>query len=132
MKRIKGRIIATGEAEGAAIVCQLPLSLTYVDGDGVIVDQTSDIFGQNIQGRILVLPGLKGSALQEWSLAALQQQGLVPKGIIAKEADTRMVVASVFCEIPTVDKLDEDPLEAIRTGDLVRINANEGMVEILN
>lgn len=129
---IKGRVIAVGEAEGEALVSQGSLSLTYIDQDGVVVDHTSDLFQQNIRGKILVLPGLKGSALQEWSLVALKQQGLVPKGIIAVEADTRMVVASVFCEIPTVDKLDQDPLKVISTGDRVRINANEGIVEILN
>jgi hypothetical protein len=132
MKTLKGRVIAAGDAEGEALVSQGALSLTYVDQNGAVVDHTSDLFQKNIQGKILVLPGLKGSALQEWSLVSLKQQGLVPKAIVAVEADTRMVVASVFCEIPTIDKLDQDPLKAIRTGDMVRVNANEGVVEILD
>lgn len=131
VKSMKGRVIAAGEAQAEAIVSRMPLSLTYIDSTGAVVDHTSDLFGQNIRGKILVLPVLKGSALQEWSLVALKQQGLVPKGIVTVEADTRLVVASVFCEIPTIDKLDQDPLKAIRSGDLVRVNANEGVVEVL-
>ena len=127
---IKGRTIMKGNAQAEAIVSTAPLSLAYVDSKGTILDTTHYLYGQMIKDKILVLPSLKGSATQELALAGLVQTGRAPKGIIALEADTRLITAALFCEIPVMDKLEKNPLEAISTGDLVRINADEGIVEV--
>ena len=36
-----------------------------------------------------------------------------------------------MANIPMVDKLDKDPLQVIETGDHVKLNADEGMVEVV-
>lgn len=127
---IKGRTIMKGNVQAEAIVSTAPLSLAYVDSKGAVLDTTHYLYGQMIKDKILVLPSLKGSATQELALAGLVQTGRAPKGIIALEADTRLITAALFCEIPVMDKLEKNPLEAISTGDLVRINADEGIVEV--
>ncbi len=127
---IKGRTIMKGDVQAEAIVAKTPLSFLYVDSTGGVLDKTQDLYGQVIKDKILVVPTLKGSSMQELSLAALVQSGRAPKGIIALEADTRLITAALFCEIPTMDKLEKNPLEAISTGDLVRINADKGIVEV--
>ena len=120
-----------GDVQAEAIVTRTPLSFTYVDPDtGTVADTTHELYGQTIKDKILVLPALKGSAHQPFTLYQLVQNGIAPKGLIAVEADTRLIGAAIFCEIPLVDKLEKDPLEAISTGDIVHLNADKGIVEI--
>ena len=120
-----------GDVQAEAIVSKAPLSLTYVDPDtGAITDTTQELHGQSIKGKILVLPTLKGSAQQPFSLYVLVQNGVAPKGLIALKADTRLMAAAMYCDIPLMDELEKNPLEAISTGDLVRLNANKEIVEV--
>lgn len=127
---IRGRTIMKGDVKAEAIVSTAPLSFAYVDSTGAIRDRTHYLYGQVIKDKILVLPALKGSATQDLALAGLLQTGRAPKGIIALEADGRLLAAAMFCEIPAMDKLEINPLEEIKTGDIVRINANLGIVEV--
>ena len=128
---IKGRSITGGDVQAEAIVTGRPVSFTYIDPEtGKVVDTTHDLYGQSIKDKILVLPELKGSAMQPFSLFNLVQNGIAPKGLIAVDADTRLIAAAMYCGIPLVDRLEENPLEVISTGDLVRLNASEGVVEI--
>ena len=127
---IKGRTIMKGDVQAEAIVTRTPLSFSYIDDAAAVLDSTHDLYGQIIKDKILVIPTLKGSAMQELALAALVQSGRAPKGIVASEADSRLIAAALFCEIPTMDRLEKNPLEVINTGDLVRINADNGIVEV--
>ena len=128
---IKGRTIMKGDVQAEAIVTRTPLSFTYIDPDtGAVADTTHELYGQSIKGKILVLPALKGSAQQPFSLYQLAQNGIVPKGLIALDADTRLIASAIFCEIPLMDKLEKNPLEAISTGDLIRLNADKGIVDV--
>ena len=128
---IKGRAITGGDVQAEAIVTGRPVSFTYIDPEtGKVVDTTHDLYGQSIKDKILVLPELKGSAMQPFSLFNLVQNGIAPKGLIAVDADTRLIAAAMYCGIPLVDRLEENPLEVISTGDLVRLNASEGVVEV--
>jgi len=119
-----------GNVEAEALVSQEPLSLGYIDENGAIADRMHYLSGEVIKDRILVLPGLKGSAMQELNLVDLLRNRRAPKGIIALEADTRLLTAALFSEIPTMDKLETNPLEVIKTGDIVHMNADKGFVEI--
>ncbi|MCP4754819.1 MAG: DUF126 domain-containing protein [Proteobacteria bacterium] len=128
--RIKGRVIMNGDVEAESLVSREPISLSYIDENGFIVDRTHHLNGQVIKNKILVFPALKGSAYQELNAADLARNGLAPKGMIALDADTRLLTSALFSEIPTMDQLEADPLEAINTGDIVRLNADEGFIEI--
>jgi len=119
-----------GDVKAEALVSQEPLSLSYVDENGVISDHTHHLHGKVVKNKILLAPALKGSAYQDLSLADLVKNGRAPKGIIVLEADTRLLTAALFCELPTMDRLETNPLEAVSTGDLIRLNASEGFVEI--
>ncbi len=128
---IKGRTIMKGDVRAEAVVTRTPLSFTYIDPDtGNVADTTHELYGQTIKGKILVLPSLKGSAHQPFTLYQLVKSGIAPRGMVAVEADSRLIASAIFCEIPLMDRLEKDPLEAIKTGDLVRINTGGGVVEI--
>jgi len=43
-----------------------------------------------------------------------------------------LATGCVISDIPLVDKLDQDPLKVIKNGMRVRVNADEGTVEILD
>lgn len=130
IQTMKGRTIVKGNVEAEALVAKIPLSLAYIDHTGAILDSTHELYGQTIKDKILVVSGLKGSSMQELALAALVQRGIAPRGIITLDADTRLITAALFCEIPLMDKLEKNPLEAITTGDFVRMNADKEIVEI--
>ena len=119
-----------GNVEAESLVSKEPLSLSYIDENGAIADWTHHLNGQVIKNKILVLPALKGSAYQELNAADLVRNGRAPKGIIAIEADTRLLTSALFSEIPTMDKLETNPLEVINTGDIVHLNADKGFIEI--
>lgn len=128
---IKGRVIMKGDVEAEAIVTKSPISFTYIDPEtGTVVDKTQELCGQTIKDKILVLPRLKGSAMQPFSLYQLVRNGIAPKGLIALDADSRLIAAAIYCEIPLMDKLESNPLEVISTGNLVRVNADKGTVEV--
>ena len=38
--------------------------------------------------------------------------------------------ASIVLDLPTVDGLDQNPLEVIETGDWVKVDAENGIVEV--
>lgn len=128
---IKGRAVMRGDVQAEAIVTKEPLSFTYIDPDtGTVIDTTHMLHGQNIKDKILILPMIKGSAMQPFSLYQLVKKRVAPKGLIALEADVRLMVAAIYCEIPLIDKLEKNPLEIISTGDLVHLNGDKGMIEV--
>ena len=50
--------------------------------------------------------------------------------MIVKDVETVLIVSAVLAKVPLVDRLEEDPFEAIHTGDLVRVDAEKGMVTV--
>lgn len=80
---------------------------------------------------MLIFPsGKASSVVQIDGLYKLVTNNLAPKAMIAKDVDTVLVVAAFIGRIPLVDKLEKDPFAAIRTGDNVRVNADEDTVTI--
>jgi predicted aconitase with swiveling domain len=63
-------------------------------------------------------------------LFKLVKNGLAPKAMIVKDVETVLVVTAFIAQVPLVDRLERDPLEAISTGDLVKVDANKGTVTI--
>ncbi len=57
--------------------------------------------------------------------------GNSPAAIICIEAESIIASAAITAGIPMVDRLDKNPLEVIRTGDYVKVDATAGVVEIV-
>jgi len=132
MIKLKAKPVTSGVAEGEAVVSRMAISFTGgMDPDtGVIREPGHDLEGQNIAGKILVFPTGKGSTTGSWQFYAAYKRGNAPKGIINVNAEGVVAVSAIITGIPMVHQPDEDPLEQIETGDFVRINADEGFVEI--
>ncbi len=125
---MKGRKIFGGKAEGEALVSKEGISFYGgVDPDtGVVTEKGHPLEGENVSGKVLVFPVGKGSTVGSYTIYRLKKNGKAPLAIINKECETVVAVGAIISEIPCVDQID---IEKIKTGDKLRINADEGIVE---
>jgi predicted aconitase with swiveling domain len=130
--KIKGKSVTGGMAEGDAIVTRMPISFTggMDPNSGIIREPDHELEGQSVAGKILVFPAGKGSTTGSWQFYATYKRGNAPKGIINVKAEGVVAVSAIITGTPMMHQLEDDPLECISTGDFVRINADEGYVEV--
>ena len=130
---LKGRCAVGGKVEGEALVC--PESIQgwagLDDKTGVIIEKGHSQEGRNIDGKILILPCSKGSNGWSCHFHSAKRAGSCPAGMLVSKMDSRVGVTAVVLDVPTVvDFISDDPCEVIHTGDLVRIDADNGLVEV--
>jgi predicted aconitase with swiveling domain len=132
MMKIKGKSVTKGMTEGDAIVTRMPISFTggMDPNSGIIREPNHELEGQSVAGKILVFPAGKGSTTGSWQFYATYKRGNAPKGIINVKAEGVVAVSAIITGTPMMHQLENDPLECISTGDFVRINADEGYVEV--
>ena len=132
MIKMKAKPVTAGIVEGEAIVSRMPISFTGgMDPEtGIIREPGHDLEGESVAGRILVFPTGKGSTTGSWQFYAAFKRGNAPKGIINGRAEGVVAVSAIITNTPMVHELEEDPCKCIEDGDFVRINADEGYVEI--
>jgi predicted aconitase with swiveling domain len=130
---LKGRKVIGGVAEGEAVVTKEPVSfLGGVNPDkGMVVERGHELEGKSITGKIFVFPHGKGSTAGPYIIYAMAKRKTAPAGMINVEAEPIIAVGAAMGNIPLVDRLDKNPLEAIATGDRVRIDGDQGVVEII-
>lgn len=129
---LKGHKVSRGKTEGEALVSNEPISfLGGVDSEtGLIVEKSHALKGISITGKILVFPVGKGSTLGSYRLYEMARNKTHPKGIINLRADPVVAVGAIISNIPMVDKLDGNPLDLIKTGDYVELDADNGIIKI--
>jgi predicted aconitase with swiveling domain len=130
---LKGRKVIGGVAEGEAVVTKEPVSfLGGVNPDkGMVVERGHELEGKSITGKIFVFPHGKGSTAGPYIIYAMAKRKTAPAAMINVEAEPIIAVGAAMGNIPLVDRLDKNPLEAIATGDRVRIDGERGVVEII-
>lgn len=133
-KKKQGRSICPGLVEGQALVTRQGVSfLGGVDHEtGVVTEVDHELHGQSLAGKVLILPALKGSAGGMWIIIRLARAGLGPRAIVVDRADTILVGAVIMGEIPTIDSLEAEVLDLVKTGDRVRVDGAMGTLELLN
>ncbi len=129
---LRGRKIIGGLAEGEAVVTRQPISfLGGVNPDkGIVVERGHELEGQNITGKIFIFPHGKGSTAGPYIIYAMAKRKTAPSGMINLEAEPIIAVGAAMGNIPLVDRLDKNPLEVISTGDRVKIDGEQGTVEV--
>lgn len=129
---LKGHKVAKGKAEGEAVVSHESISfMGGVDPEtGVVVEKNHQLEGISITGKILVFPLEKGSTGGSGGLFELASCKTQPKGIINLRADPIIAMGAIISDIPMVDRLDGNPLELIKTGDYVELDADQGIVKV--
>lgn len=129
---LKGRKVVGGVAEGEAMVTSETISgWGGIDPmTGTIIETRHELCGQSFKDKVLVFRGAKGSS--GWSAAfhMARLSGSAPKAVIFVEMTTKAALGVVVMRTPTVTDLDQDPLEVIATGDWVKVDGDNGVVEV--
>ena len=125
---MKGRTIYPGNVEGKAIVSKEPIGFYGgIDAKtGLVIEKGHELEGQNVKDMILVFPYGKGSTVGSYVIYGLKKNGVAPKAIINKETETIVATGVILAGIPCVDGIE---IEQIKTGDELKVNADEGIVE---
>jgi len=127
--KLQGRTIFAGRAEGEALVTRMGISFFGgVDPEsGVVVERGHELEGQSIAGKVLVFPTGKGSTVGSYTLYRLKKAGLAPAAIVNADCETITAVGCIIAEIPCVDQVE---IALIRTGQPVRVNGEQGIIEL--
>ena len=126
---LEGRKIVEGQAEGEAIVTSEPLSFmgSVNPKTGYIIEKGHELEGQCLKGKIFVFPATKGSTGGSYMLYDVVKNGVGPLGIINAVAESVCVIGAIVSDLPMVDQVD---IGKIASGDHIRLNATEGLVEV--
>jgi predicted aconitase with swiveling domain len=129
---LKGHKVSKGKAKGEALVSNSPIS--FMGGvnpeTGYVVEKGHELEGQSVTDKILVFPTGKGSTAGSYQLYELTIWGKGPKAIVNVRADSIVVVGAILGNIPMVDRLDHNPTKVISTGDIVEVDADQGVVRV--
>lgn len=130
---LQGRGITPGVAEGIALVSHEPIGFNFgVDAlSGILQEKGHELEGKCLKDTILIFPHGKGSTGGSFVMYSICQEGNGPRAIINVACEGIIAVGGIMAGIPIVDKLEKDPLVVIQTGDYVRVNGTDGIVEIL-
>ncbi len=132
-KIIKCRKISKGVAEGEIILTKDPLS--FLGGvnpdDGVVIDSKHELYGKYIGGKILIIPSGKGSTVGSYVLYQMAKNKTAPLAIIALEAEPIIATGAIMAGIPMVDRPELPILDLLHDGEMVKVDANSGFIEIL-
>lgn len=118
-----------GGAEGRALVFSQPLSFWGgIDAEtGDITDHSHPGLGQNVAGKILVMPSGRGSSSSSSVLAEAIRKGTAPAGILLERPDPILAVGAIVAEflygihMPLV----VCEIDGIATGDRIAIGSGE-------
>jgi hypothetical protein len=129
---IKGRPISKGYAEGEALVCHQPIGFNFgIDVDnGTITEHGHELLNKSIKDKILVFPHGKGSTGGSYVVYQLAKCKSGPRAMINVTTETIIAVGAIMGGIPVIDSLELNPLETIKTGDYVKVDAIHGSVEV--
>jgi len=135
MKRIilYGRKVVGGYAEGEAIVTRDTISgwggMNPLEG--TIIERRHELRGQSFKGKVLVFPAAKGSSGWSNAFHVTRLAGTAPKALIINHITSKSALGAVVMHIPTVTDLNQNPLDVITSGDWVKINADNGTIEVI-
>jgi len=131
---LKGMPVVEGIAEGEALVTNGSVTFfgTMDFSTGTVISPPDhELKGKSVAGKILVFSSEVGSTAEPLGYYLLKRAGTAPKAIVCTTPGQMPVVCSIIGNTPFVYKLDKDPVEYIKTGDLVKVDGNAGVVEVI-
>src|SRR5262245_1376392 len=129
---LKGRKVVGGVAEGEAMVTRDTISgWGGIDHrTGTIVEMRHEMRGKSFKDKVLVFPGAKGSSGWSHYFHMTRLAGVAPKAMVFNTMTTKVALGAVVTRAPAVTDLDQDPLGIIEDGDWVRVDGDNGIVEV--
>ena len=120
---LQAHVLVGGQGEGEALVLPEPLSfwggLDPQTGD--IIDQRHPSLGENVAGRVLVLPIGRGSSSASSILLEAVRMGTAPAAIITAETDAILalgtaVAREMYADAPPVVVLKQPAYDRLKNG----------------
>ena len=132
-KKFKCHKISEGGIEAQAIVSKDNIMFYLVNPEtGVIIEKAHDLEGKRIANKVLIFPGGKGSSVvQADGLYQLKMRKNMPAAMVIEYPETVLVSSAIIMEVPMVDKVDPEFYKEVKNGDIIRIDANNQVIEIL-
>jgi predicted aconitase with swiveling domain len=130
---LRGRGIVPGVVEAEALVTHDPISgFGGIDvATGTVIEPRHELFGVCFTGKVLVFPGAKGSSGWSGFFQSTRLMGTAPAAMVFNIVTTKAVLGAIVTRIPTVVEAAPDPLDVIRTGDLIRVDGDTGIVSVV-
>lgn len=124
--------ISKGVTSGEALVSRDDICFYLTDPEtGVVIEKGHSLEGKSVSGKVLIFPGGKGSSVvQADGLYQLMMRGNAPKAMVIKNPDTVLVATAIIMEVPLVDRVGEGFYAAVRDGDRVEVDAQEGRLTV--
>lgn len=138
MRKIRCRTVFKGVAEAEALVTKQPLCIydSLDPKSGLIVNRRHELYGKEVSGKILIFPYGIGSTTSSATILEASRCNKAPSAIINLETEPIIAVGAILAKklygriIPIVDKPETNPIEMIETGDLVKVDADAGLIEL--
>ena len=129
---LRGRKVIGGYSEGEALVSRMPLmGWGNVDSEhGCTVERNHPLYEVPFKGKVLVFTEPRGSG-GFVGYGRSRVFGTNPVAFLYREGNNLTVFAAMVMNVPTVTDFDQDPTEVIETGDYVKVNGDEGIVEVI-
>ena len=126
--------IAEGVGEGEVIISKDEIMFYLVrPEDGVIFEKAHDLENQSIAKKVVIFPGGKGSSVvQSDGLYQLMMKENQPAAMIIQNVETVLAAGAIIMESPLVDRVDPEFYQTIKNGDRIRVDATNGIIEILS
>lgn len=132
-KKFSCHKISEGITEGEVVISKDDIMFYLIDPKtGTVIEPGHDLEGKSIAQKILIFPSGKGSSVvQADGIYQLNTRGNAPKAMIIQHPETVLVSSAIIMEIPMVDRVDPAFYETLKDGDVVRLDANNGIIEII-
>ena len=130
---LRGRGIVPGVVEAEALVTRDAISgFGGIDvATGTVIEPRHELFGVCFTGKVLVFPGAKGSSGWSGFFQSTRLMDTAPAAMVFNVLTTKAVLGAIVTRVPTVVEAAPDPLDAIRTGDLVRVDGDAGVIIVI-
>ena len=131
----EARTLVAGTGRGEALILDEPLSLWGgVDpATGEVIDVRHPQRGENVAGRILIMPSGRGSSSSSSVLAECVRAGTAPAAIVLSEPDPILALGAIVARelYGRAVPIAVSETSGIRDGELVTVRADDAKAEIV-
>ena len=145
-KVFKGRVVGGGELTGTAIVSRQGVNTLATFQSSALKNakqvlssdqNNADIYKQNLTGQILCLPKTIGSTTGGLVIQTICAMGINPSAMLFSEEIDSLAASGIVLarnwensNIIAIDRLGEEFLDYVQTGDKIEISA-DGTVKVI-
>ena len=132
---LTGRALIPGDASGSLLVSDEPLSFWggYDANTGEVIDRRHPLSGENAAGRILAIPGTRGSSTTTAVLLEAIRQGTAPAALLTVGTDsflalTAIVADEMYGQAPPLVALTDVDFKRLIDGRFARVRSDGTVV----